>query len=232
VAARFILVVLAVASFHFMLQLITILNRCHRFHGFVYSQARFCSDGKSIEIAVRPRKGSRPVCSRCHLPASGYDRLTERRFEFIPVWGYLVFLLYTMRRVDCPRCEAVVVEEVPWGDGKRTLTSVGEGSAITVKSVVILRYQRMIRTVKDLSADQKMAIESLLGRRVLEHEEISLRAIEPPTLSDERRREIAEDLRRYFSRVDAGRRPGSAEEAEEILTEAIRSSRPSYRPHQ
>jgi transposase len=28
----------------------------------------------------------------------------------------------TMRRVDCGRCAAVVVEEVPWGDGKRTLT--------------------------------------------------------------------------------------------------------------
>src|SRR5438874_9061170 len=27
-----------------------------------------------------------------------------------------------MRRVDCRRCQAVVVEEVPWGDGKRTLT--------------------------------------------------------------------------------------------------------------
>jgi transposase len=27
-----------------------------------------------------------------------------------------------MRRVDCRRCSAVVVEEVPWGDGKRTLT--------------------------------------------------------------------------------------------------------------
>lgn len=27
-----------------------------------------------------------------------------------------------MRRVDCRRCKAVVVEEVPWGDGKRTLT--------------------------------------------------------------------------------------------------------------
>jgi hypothetical protein len=26
-----------------------------------------------------------------------------------------------MRRVDCRRCAAVVVEEVPWGDGKRTL---------------------------------------------------------------------------------------------------------------
>jgi transposase len=105
-----------------MLQLITILNRCHRFPGFVYQQARFSSDHKSIEIAVRPRKGSTAVCSRCHQPAPGYDQLSERRFEFIPFWGFLVFLLYSMRRVDCRRCEAVVVEEVPWGDGKRTLT--------------------------------------------------------------------------------------------------------------
>ena len=105
-----------------MLQLITILNRCHRFPGFVYQQARFSSDHKSIEIAVRPRKGSGAVCSRCHQPAPGYDQLSERRFEFIPFWGFLVFLLYSMRRVDCRRCEAVVVEEVPWGDGKRTLT--------------------------------------------------------------------------------------------------------------
>jgi transposase len=36
--------------------------------------------------------------------------------------GVLVFLLYTMRRVDCRRCGVVTVEEVPWGDGKRTLT--------------------------------------------------------------------------------------------------------------
>jgi hypothetical protein len=71
VAARFILVVLAGASFHFMLQLITILNRCHRFPGFVYQQARFSSDHKSIEIDVRPRKRSAAVCSHCHQPAPG-----------------------------------------------------------------------------------------------------------------------------------------------------------------
>jgi transposase len=67
-----------------MLQLITILNRCHRFPGFVYRQARFSSDGKSIGIVVTPRVGSKAVCSGCHQPASGYDRLAERRFEFIP----------------------------------------------------------------------------------------------------------------------------------------------------
>jgi transposase len=121
--ARFILVVFAAAAFFAMLQVITILNRCHHFRGFVYQQARFGSDRKSIEIAVRPRKGSAAVCSRCHQPAPGYDQLAERRYEFIPFWGFLVFLLYAMRRVDCRRCEAVVVEEVPWGNGKHQLTN-------------------------------------------------------------------------------------------------------------
>jgi transposase len=101
---------------------IAIRNRCHRFRGFVYRHAHFSADKKSIEVAVRPREGSAAVCSRCHLPAPGYDQLGERRFEFIPLWGFLVFLLYTMRRVDCRRCGVVAVEEVPWGDGKRTLT--------------------------------------------------------------------------------------------------------------
>jgi transposase len=104
------------------MELITILNRCHRFRGFVYRQARFSADHKSIEVTVRPRRRSAAVCSRCRRPAPGYDQLPERRFEFIPFWGFLVFLLYSMRRVDCPRCQAVVVEEVPWGDGRRTLT--------------------------------------------------------------------------------------------------------------
>ena len=102
------------------MELITILNCCHRFRGFVYHRATFSPDHKSIEISVRPRKGSTAVCSRCHQPAPGYDQLAERRFEFIPLWGFFVFLLYAMRRVDCRRCRAVVVEEVPWGDGKRT----------------------------------------------------------------------------------------------------------------
>jgi hypothetical protein len=104
------------------MELIAILNRCSRFRGFVYHRARFTSDHKSIEISVRPRKRSAAICSRCHQPVPGYDQLPERRFEFIPLWGYFVFLLYAMRRVDCRRCGSVVVEEVPWGDGKRTLT--------------------------------------------------------------------------------------------------------------
>jgi transposase len=50
---------------------IAILNRCHHFPGLVYRQARFSSDRKSIEIAVRPRKDSAAICSHCHQEASG-----------------------------------------------------------------------------------------------------------------------------------------------------------------
>ena len=35
------------------MELITILNRCHRFRGFVYQHAYFSADKKSIEVAVR-----------------------------------------------------------------------------------------------------------------------------------------------------------------------------------
>src|ERR1035437_1699113 len=104
------------------MELTTILNLCHHHRGFVYYHARFGSDKKSVEVNVRPRAGSAAVCSGCHKPAPGYDHLPERRFEFIPVWGFLVFFLYSMRRVQCRHCGVVVEEEVPWSDGKHQLT--------------------------------------------------------------------------------------------------------------
>lgn len=90
----------------------------------------------------------------------------------------------------------------------------------------------MIRNAKDLSPDQKAVIEGLLGRHILEDEEISIRAIQPPALSSKNRKEIVERLTKYFAEVDARRGPGSAQEAEEVLNEAMRSTRPAYRPHQ
>jgi ribosome recycling factor len=90
----------------------------------------------------------------------------------------------------------------------------------------------MIHSAKDLSPDQKAVVETLLGRRVLEDEEISVRAIQPPPISEQRRKELVEQLQKYFAEVDSRRKPASPEEAEEILTEAMRSVRPGYRPHQ
>ena len=89
----------------------------------------------------------------------------------------------------------------------------------------------MIRTAKDLSPDQKQAIEGLLGRRISDEEEISIRALEahkgvPP----ERRAQILASLREHFATVDARWPPISAQEADDIFNEALRSTRPGYRP--
>lgn len=97
----------------------TVLNRVHKVKGFVYEQARF--NGDQIEVKIRPRKGSRPICSGCGRRGPGYDTLDPRRFEFVPLWALSVFLIYARRRVDCPRC-GVTVEQIPWSEGKHRLT--------------------------------------------------------------------------------------------------------------
>lgn len=103
------------------MDLLTILNHCYHHPGFVYQQARFGPDKKTIEVSLRPRRGAAAVCSGCRKPAPGYDHLPARRFEFIPFWGFLVFFLYSRRRVNCRTC-GVVAENLPWSDGKHQST--------------------------------------------------------------------------------------------------------------
>lgn len=98
-----------------------LLNACHHFPGFVYAAVRLNEATSTIEVDVRPRRGSKAHCSCCGKPAPGYDVLPVRRFAFIPIWGYAVMLLYAMRRVQCRAC-GVKVEQVPWAVGKHSLT--------------------------------------------------------------------------------------------------------------
>jgi hypothetical protein len=89
----------------------------------------------------------------------------------------------------------------------------------------------MLLNAKELSPDQKLAIEALLGRSVSEHEMVSIRAFDSRPAPDQRRQEIGEALRQIFAEVDAKRQPVSSQEADDIVNEAMRSSRPRYRPH-
>jgi transposase len=106
------------------MQLKTILNRVEPFKSFVYGKVRWLEgEGRlALEVELRARKNSRPVCSGCGCAGPGYDRLPQRRFEFVPLWQIAVFFVYAMRRVDCPRC-GVTVEQIPWAEGKCTLTT-------------------------------------------------------------------------------------------------------------
>ena len=97
----------------------TILNRVERHKSFVYGKQQLVDNGAElrIEVEVRSRSNSRPSCSGCGRTGPGYDRLPERRFEYVPLWAIPVFFTYALRRVNCAQC-GVTVERVPWCDGK------------------------------------------------------------------------------------------------------------------
>ena len=106
------------------LQVKTILNRVQRFVGFVYTQVRMHCPPElpaSIEIFIEPHGGIRGRCSRCQRPSPGYDRLPERRWLFVPLWGIETYFCYAPRRLECAE-HGVVVEHIPWSEGKRPVT--------------------------------------------------------------------------------------------------------------
>ncbi len=106
------------------LEVKTILNRIQHHVGFVYQEVRLGGRRKRadrIEITLEPHQGIPRRCSKCRCPAPGYDRLEERRWRHVPLWGIPTWFIYAPRRVSCPE-HGVVVEHLPWGDGKRPVT--------------------------------------------------------------------------------------------------------------
>lgn len=110
------------------LEVKTILNRIQHFAGFVYQEVRLHTPrGKlRIEVRIEPHRSLRGKCSECHRPAPGYDRLPERWWLFVPLWGIVTWFLYAPRRVRCPE-HGVVVEHIPWSEGKRPITTAMMG---------------------------------------------------------------------------------------------------------
>jgi hypothetical protein len=90
----------------------------------------------------------------------------------------------------------------------------------------------VVHSVKDMSADQRLAVESLLGRQLRDEERVSIRPIpvtkDAPPLS--RRLEISEAMREYFARIDEQRTDAPEEEIDAVIDEALRHVRPSYKP--
>jgi transposase len=106
------------------MQLKSILNFVEPHKGFVYDRAAWdlAAADKTLLITVRPRCGSQGYCSGCGERGRTYDTMTPRRFQFVPLWGILVYFVYSMRRIDCKKCDRVLVEMVPWADGKKRIT--------------------------------------------------------------------------------------------------------------
>jgi transposase len=106
------------------MQLQSILNRVQKFKSFVYTNVRWSDSSPSpaLIVHIESRANSQSLCSGCARHAPRYDRRQPRLYEFVPLWGIVVFFEYALWRVHCRRC-GVRVEAVPWAEGKRTLTT-------------------------------------------------------------------------------------------------------------
>jgi transposase len=108
------------------MQLKTILNQVTSYKSFVIGKINWIEENGekvALEVELRARANGRPICSGCNQVRPGYDQSREpRRFEFVPLWGIMVYFVYHMRRVNCSRC-GVKVERVPWAEGKSPMTT-------------------------------------------------------------------------------------------------------------
>jgi transposase len=105
------------------------LNKVQAFVGFIYEDVRMRvldNDKAEIAITVAPHGGIKARCSNCRQPSPGYDRLPERRWAFVPLWGISTYFVYAPRRVECKE-HGVVVEHIPWSVGKRPVTTAMMG---------------------------------------------------------------------------------------------------------
>ena len=106
------------------MQIKTIMNQIQRYTSFVYSNIRLVDSGDRmvLKVDILPRAGTQPACSKCKRKGPGYDTLSKRHFEFVPLWGIPVFFIYEPRRVNCSLC-GVKVEHMPWAEGKHHITT-------------------------------------------------------------------------------------------------------------
>lgn len=106
------------------MQLKTILNRVLKFKSFQYGDITWHIEGAelALDVQMKARSNGKAFCGECGLSAPLFDLQKVRRFQFVPLWGILVYFVYRPRRVNCP-VHGPRVEQMPWSDGKCHLTT-------------------------------------------------------------------------------------------------------------
>ena len=101
----------------------TVLNHAQPIPGFVYEVMEFLvKDGQGrMDVVLRAHGQIRPKCSECLRASPGYDTLEARMWTQVPMWNIECRYHYAPRRVECAE-HGIVVEQMPWSQGKRPLT--------------------------------------------------------------------------------------------------------------
>ena len=77
------------------MKITSLLKELYPQKGFVYDDAKL--DDGTMTVSIRPRRGSKALCSQCGKPGPTYDTQRERLYQFVPLWGLIVFFAYALR---------------------------------------------------------------------------------------------------------------------------------------
>jgi transposase len=101
----------------------TILNYVEKHKSFIYGKTYFEGgpEGNVLIVELRHRRNSKGQCPLCQKNCPGYDKLSVRDYQFVPLWGMPSYFRYKPRRVACKE-HGIHVELLPFAAGKQTLT--------------------------------------------------------------------------------------------------------------
>lgn len=77
--------------------------------------------GNELHIALDAKKGRRLPCSVCGRRSAVKDKVRERCWRHVSLWGIAVFLFYRPKRVRCAE-HGIKVEQIPWSMGKKPIS--------------------------------------------------------------------------------------------------------------
>jgi len=78
------------------------------------------AEGLVVELDVR--RGWRQPCGTCGTVSRVRDRLATREWRHVLLWGIPATLRYAPARVRCEHCGKILVETIPWSQGKCPLS--------------------------------------------------------------------------------------------------------------
>jgi transposase len=78
-------------------------------------------DRTGIVVRLDRRRLRRLPCSVCGTRSPFHDRLRERTWRHVPLWGIPARIVYAPARVRCRAC-GIKVEKIPWGPSKSPLS--------------------------------------------------------------------------------------------------------------
>ena len=81
-----------------------------------------CTYEGNLVVHFEAKKRRRLRCSKCGTRGRQHDRLPERIWLHVPLWGIPTLLVYKPRRVRCINC-GITREEIPWAVGKKRVTT-------------------------------------------------------------------------------------------------------------